>query len=120
MQYPTSGILNAWELAFDKWIHLSKDVSTTAVEAVDEKMLAEWRNFSGFLASLGGICTADQAIILEEPAIGGLRWIDRLTSENHEEPQLNRFLRLSIQLLACANVRVREATREVLSTEISP
>jgi neurofibromin 1 len=120
MHFPTPGILNAWEFAFDKWIHLSKDVSTITVEAVDEKTLAEWRNYSGFLASLGGICTADQAMILEEPAISGLRWIDRLSSENHEEPLLSRYLRLSIQLLACANVRVREATREVLSTEISP
>jgi neurofibromin 1 len=119
LHFPTSGILNAWELAFDKWIHLSKDVSITAVEAVDEKALSEWRNFSGFLASLGGICTADQAIILEEPAISGLRWIDRLSSEHHEEPLLNRYLRLSIQLLGCSNVRVREATREVLSMEIS-
>ena len=120
MHFPTTGILSAWEVAFDKWIHLSKDVSATAVEAIDEKSLAEWRNLSGFLASLGGICTADHAIVLEEPAIGGLRWIDRLSSENHEEPLLSRYLRLSIQLLACSNVRVREATREVLSTEISP
>jgi neurofibromin 1 len=120
VQVPTSGILNAWEAAFDKWIHLSRDVSTTAVDGVDERLLAEWRNYSGFLASLGGICTADQAIVLEEPAISGLRWIDRLSSENHEEPLLSRYLRLSIQLLACTNVRVREATREVLSTEVSP
>lgn len=120
MQFPTSGILSAWESAFDKWIHLSRDVSTTAVDTIDERVLAEWRNYSGFLASLGGICTADQAIILEEPAISGLRWIDRLSSENNEEPLLARYLRLSIQLLACTNVRVREAIREVLSTEIAP
>ncbi|CAM1509244.1 Fc.00g029830.m01.CDS01 [Cosmosporella sp. VM-42] len=120
MQYPTTGILNAWETAFDRWIHLAKDVSTSTVEAVDDRILSEWRNYSGFLASLGGICTADQAIILEEPALGGLRWIDRLSSEHYEEPLLTRFLRLSIQLLACANVRVREAMRDVLSSEVSP
>lgn len=120
MQYPSNGILSAWEIAFDKWLHLSRDVSTTSPEAVAERAVAEWRNYSGFLASLGGICTADQAAVLEEPAISGLRWIDRLSSEYHEEPLLNRFLRLSIQLLACVNVRVRETMREVLSTEISP
>jgi neurofibromin 1 len=120
MQFPTTGILNAWETAFDRWIHLAKDVSTSTFEAVDDKVLAEWRNFSGFLASLGGICIADQAIILEEPALGGLRWIDRLSSDNYEEALLTRYLRLSIQLLACANIRVREAMRDVLSSEVSP
>lgn len=119
VQYPSNGILNAWEIAFDRWLHLSRDVSTTPVEAVTEKTVSEWRNYSGFLASLGGICTADQATVLEEPA-GGLRWIDRLSSENQEEALLSRYLRLSIQLLACSNVRVRETMREVLSTEVSP
>ncbi len=119
MQYPSNGILSAWEIAFDKWLHLSKEVSTTSPDAVAERTIAEWRNYSGFLASLGGICTADQITILEEPAISGLRWIDRLSSEHHEEHLLGRYLRLSIQLLACGSVRIRETMREVLSTEIS-
>ncbi|KAK3386913.1 hypothetical protein B0H63DRAFT_468596 [Podospora didyma] len=120
MQYPSSGILEAWEIVFDRWLHLSKDVSTTTADAVAERTVAEWRNYSGFLASLGGICTAEHAGFIEEPAISGLKWIDRLSSENHEETFLNRYLRLSIQLLACANVRIRETMREVLSTEVPP
>ncbi|KAI2615171.1 GTPase [Hypoxylon sp. NC1633] len=120
MQYPSVGILDAWEKAFDKWLHLSKDVSTASAGSIDEKTFNEWKNLSGFLASLGGICTAEQAYILEEPVAGGLKWIDRLSSENHEEPLLNRYLQLSTQLLACTNVRVRETTREVLSLDISP
>ncbi|KAI1382753.1 GTPase [Hypoxylon trugodes] len=119
MQYPSVGILDAWEKAFEMWLHLSKDVSTTSADSVDEKSFSKWRNLSGFLASLGGICTAEQAYVLEEPAAGGLKWIDRLSSENHEEPLLNRYLQLSTQLLACTNVRVRETTREVLSIDIS-
>ncbi|KAI1762758.1 GTPase [Hypoxylon sp. FL1150] len=120
MQYPSVGILDAWEKAFEKWLHLSKDVSTAPANSIDERSFSEWRNLSGFLASLGGICTAEQAYILEEPAAGGLKWIDRLSCENHEEPLLNRYLQLSTQLLACTNVRVRETTREVLSADISP
>ncbi|KAI1449301.1 GTPase [Annulohypoxylon stygium] len=120
MQFPSVGILDAWERAFEKWHHLSKDVSTTSTDTIDERGFSKWRNLSGFLASLGGICTAEQAYVLEEPAAGGLKWIDRLSSENHEEPLLNRYLRVSTQLLACTNVRVRETTREVLSVEISP
>lgn len=120
MQYPTVGILNAWETAFDRWIHLAREVSTSPIDAIDDKMLAEWRNFSGFLASLGGICTANHGTALEESAPSGLRWIDRLCSDNYEEPLLTRYLRLSIQLLGCSNVKVREAMRDVLSSEVSP
>lgn len=120
MQYPSAGILDAWALAFDRWLHLSRDVSTAALETTSELAVAEWRNYSGFLASLGGVCVADQTAIIDDPSLGGLKWIDRLSSENQEEPILNRYLRLSIQLLACSNVRVRETTREVLSSEISP
>nr|CAD21515.1 related to NEUROFIBROMIN [Neurospora crassa] len=120
LQYPSAGILNAWETVFERWLHLSKDVSLTSAESMGERVVAEWRNYSGFLASLGGICTAEQAATLEEPAVSGLRWIDRLSSDNHEEPFLNRYLRLSIQLLACTNVRIRETMREILATEVSP
>ncbi|KAK4248657.1 hypothetical protein C7999DRAFT_30893 [Corynascus novoguineensis] len=121
MQYPSAGILDAWEFVFDKWLHLSMEISQGgAGQAVPERLVGEWRNYSGFLASMGGICTAEQAANLEEPAISGLKWIDRLSSGNHEEPLLTRYLRLSIQLLACANVRVRETIREVLSSEIPP
>ncbi|RYP11554.1 hypothetical protein DL765_007743 [Monosporascus sp. GIB2] len=120
MQYPSAGIVDAWELAFDKWLHLSKDISTTPMENVDEMSFLQWRNLSGFLASIGGVCTAGQSYALEESAMSGLRWIDKLPSEYHEEPLLIRYLRLSIQLLACSNVRVRETIREVLSSEISP
>ncbi|TLS24731.1 hypothetical protein PpBr36_08009 [Pyricularia pennisetigena] len=120
MQYPSTGILDAWELGFDKWLHLSKEVSTSSPEGVSERTVAEWRNYSGFLAALGGICIADQAVILEEPVVSGLRWIDRLPSDDEEEPVLARFLRLSVQILACHNVRIRETMREVLSSEVSP
>lgn len=120
MQYPSAGILDAWALAFDRWLHLSRDVSTAALETTSEMAVAEWRNCSGFLASLGGVCVADQTAIIDDPSLGGLKWIDRLSSDNQEEPILNRYLRLSIQLMACSNVRVRETTREVLSSDISP
>ncbi|KAK4060229.1 uncharacterized protein Triagg1_10854 [Trichoderma aggressivum f. europaeum] len=120
IQFPTLGILNAWEIAFDRWIYLVQKVSTLHPNSVDDRLLSEWRNLSGFLASLGGACTADQAIALEEPSLQNLRWIDRSPSEQSEEPSLKRYLKSAIQLLACANVRVREAMREILSSEVSP
>lgn len=119
IHFPTSGILNAWEMAFDRWIYLVQKVSTLHPNSVDDRLLSEWRNFSGFLASLGGACTADQAIVQEEPSLHNLKWIDRPSPEQSEEPSLKRYLKLAIQLLACANVRVREAMREILSSEVS-
>ncbi|KAI0871616.1 GTPase [Hypoxylon argillaceum] len=119
--YPSSSILDAWERAFEKWIHLSKDISTTSIDGVDERAFSEWRNLSGFLASLGGVCTAEQAYgVLEESAMSGLKWIDRVVSDDFEVSILDRYLRQSTQLLTCSNVRVRETIRDVLSTEISP
>ncbi|KAI0156431.1 GTPase [Xylariaceae sp. FL1272] len=121
IQAPGPGILNAWERAFDKWIHLSKDVSSAPFDYLDDRVFSEWRNLSGFLASLGGICTMELAYtMLDENVVNALRWIDRATSQESDEPILNRYLRLSTQLLACPNVRVRETMRDVLSTETSP
>lgn len=119
MRHPTLGILNAWKVAFERWIELAKDISTSSVDAIDDKMLSEWRNLSGFLASLGGICTADPGTAPEELPPSGLQWIDRHVSEHFEEPDLTRFLKVSIQLLGCSVARVREAMRDVLSTETS-
>ncbi|KAL2759502.1 hypothetical protein ACRALDRAFT_1074229 [Sodiomyces alcalophilus JCM 7366] len=116
--HPTAGILAAWAHAFDRWLHLSREVSSAPLNDVDERTFAEWRNISGFLASLGGICVENRAAMLEDPALGGLKWIDK-PSDSHEEAPLSRYLRLSIQLLGCANIRVRESTREVLSSDIS-
>lgn len=120
MQNPSAGTLDAWATAFDRWIHLSRDVSTPAAETLPESSLAEWRNYSGFLASLGGVCVADQTAIVDDPTLAGLKWIDKLSSDNQEEPILSRYFRLSIQLLGSNNVRVRETTREVLSVETAP
>ncbi|CAK7566094.1 MAG: Ras GTPase activating protein ira2, partial [Sporothrix epigloea] len=120
MQYPSSGILSAWEAAFYRWLHLSKEVSTSQADTLSEKTLIEWRNHSGFIASLGGICTAYQASMVEAPTLSALRWIDRASPDTSEEPLLSQFLRLSMQLLTSSNVRVRETMREILSSEISP
>ena len=119
MQFPTVAVFNAWEAAFDRWIRFAKDVSITSSDGVDDRLLSQWKNYSGFLAALGGICVSDQAEVNEESAVASLKWIDQ-QSDNQEESLLTRFFRLSIQLLGCGNVQVRETMRDVLSTEISP
>ncbi|ODA79734.1 hypothetical protein RJ55_05328 [Drechmeria coniospora] len=120
MEYPTAGVLAAWETAFERWLPLAKQVSTPATDPVDDTVLSEWRNYSGFLASLGGVCASDQRAVLGEPLPGDFSSsIDRGCSVKSWESSLAHYLKLSIQLLASSKVKVREAMREVLSTEVS-
>jgi neurofibromin 1 len=120
MQHPTAGILNAWENIFDKWLKLSKLAFSNPIDALDEKSLVQWRNYSGFLASLGGTCISNQALAPEESGVAGLRWIDTISAETLDDSLLSRYMKQSVQLLASNNIRIREATRETLSTELSP
>jgi neurofibromin 1 len=121
IRVPTVSVLNAWEIVFNKWMDLSKQISSSHPgDPPEERPLVEWRNFSGFLASLAGSCISEQASIVEDAGLTGLKWIDRPSQDTHDETLLDRYMTQSIQLLACSDVRVREATREVLSSEISP
>ncbi|RFU34508.1 hypothetical protein B7463_g1822, partial [Scytalidium lignicola] len=120
MVHPTAGILTAWGIVFDNWLKLSKQIFSHPNEIPDERYLVEWRNYSGFLASLGGTCISDQTSAPEDSGLAGLRWIDRLTPDDYDDTLMSRYMKQSIQLLTSTNVRIREATREVLSSEISP
>lgn len=119
MQQPTSSILAAWETVFYNWLKLSKQISSRSPESVEERSLAEWRNCSGFLASLGGVCVSDQHLTPEDPNLAGLRWIDRVSTDSYDETLLNSYMKQSVQMLASNNVRIREVTRETLSTDLS-
>lgn len=119
MHYPTAGILTAWENIFDRWLTLSRQIYSHSSDALDERSLVEWRNYSGFLASLGGICISTQSLIPDDPGTTGLRWIDKNQIDGDDETLLCRYMKQSVQLLASSNVRIREATRETLSTELS-
>ncbi|EWC46134.1 hypothetical protein DRE_04708 [Drechslerella stenobrocha 248] len=125
MMRPTAGILTAWEAVFTKWKTLCKVVvsgSSTRQAAVDERTLVEWRNYSGFLAALGGCCISPppQEIRLDDASIAGLRWIDRMAPDADPYSLLERFMRQCLQLLVCNSLNVREAIREVLGSEMNP
>lgn len=119
LQYPTTSILQAWESAFNRWIHLAKEVSIMPPDAMIEGPFSEWRNLSGFLASIGGVCMSERSVALDEGNPPLLKWIDIPFPAEAEEALLTRYLRLGVQLLACTNIRVREAMRDTFSQEIS-
>ena len=118
MQCATVGILASWEAIFDKWLQLSQEL-LHSVDDPDDKSIAEWRNYSGFLASLGGICLSQSAIHADDSGLSTMRWIDGLSPDNQDGSLLSRYLRQSVQLLASANARIREATRDILASETS-
>ncbi|KAF3935966.1 Neurofibromin [Dactylella cylindrospora] len=125
MLRPTAGILTAWEAVYTKWKALCKVVmggSSRQPVVVDERTLGEWRNYSGFLAALGGCCISPppQEIRLDDTSVAGLRWIDRLAPDGDPFSLLERFMRQCLQLLVCNSLPVREAIREVLGSEMNP
>lgn len=124
MTKPSTGILAAWEFIFLRWSQMNNEILTPSnerEEQFDEKYLMEWRNYSGFLAAIGGCCITDtlQSARLDESMIAGLRWIDRISPSGDDQSLLDRFLSQCLRLLFCDNLRVREATREVLGIELS-
>lgn len=122
MKHPSAAVLSAWEIVFGRWYDLSKRASAHRQdETLDERSLVEWRNCSGFLASLAALCISKQtSSVIEESGLAGLKWIDRPSQDSYDNTLLDRYMTQSVQLLACSNARIREAMREVLSTEISP
>ncbi|KAI5797697.1 hypothetical protein EDC01DRAFT_36289 [Geopyxis carbonaria] len=126
MSTPSPGILSAWEAVFTRWRTLSKHILSpgiAATQVLDDRLQAEWRNYSGFLASIGGCCIADPPAHLPrvvDHSMVGVRWIDRLSSDGDSMSLLERFMKQCLQLLVCKLVGVRESIREVLGTELNP
>ncbi|RAL67207.1 hypothetical protein DID88_007984 [Monilinia fructigena] len=120
MQHPTTGIIYAWETIFDRWVRLSKQL-VARPEVLDERSFGEWRNCSGFLASLGGICIAGHSFLSapDDQALASLRWIDKATNNNYDDTLLSRYMRQSVQLLASSSIRIREGTRDALSSDLA-
>ncbi|KAI7885566.1 hypothetical protein K492DRAFT_234094, partial [Lichtheimia hyalospora FSU 10163] len=64
----------------------------------------EWHNYSGFLASLAGVCSAQS----------DSAHVDELAG------QASQFLSEMVRLLASQDAFIRERSKDVLSTELSP
>ena len=124
MNRPTAGILTAWETALARWQLISQKLMTgqANISVTDEESIfSQWRNYSGFLAALGGCCIADPSLGQrgDDPLVASLRWIDRTNIDGVGPSLLDQFIEQCLQLLTCSHVRVREAMRDVLGTELS-
>lgn len=128
MNMPSPGILSAWEDVFTRWGLLCKHILSSTIASsgnLDDRLHAEWRNYSGFLASIGGCCIADVPshipvhLRVADPSLSKMRWIDRL-GDGESMSLLERFMKQCLQLLVCKLVTVRESIREVLGSELNP
>lgn len=125
MSMPGPGILTAWEAVFTRWRTLCKHILSPGVAitgGIEDRLHMEWRNYSGFLASIAGCCIADLPHHGrgDDVTLAGLRWIDRLASDGDDMSLLERFMKQCLQLLVSKLVSVRENIREVLGTELNP
>jgi neurofibromin 1 len=97
---------------------------TNRVEYLDEERAAEWQNYAGFLAALGGVCliTAQNEELLNSQISSssgtvhssGIRYVPE------SAVLVDKFLVEMVDLLACDNLLVREWVREILGNDLSP
>lgn len=120
LRFSCPAILNAWESVFGAWHGCSKRFTSMKMsDPLEERNFAEWRNQTGFLSSLAILCVSTQSAPMDE-ATPNYHWIDQSSNDNQSECLLDRYMTMCVQLMSSSNVRVREATREVLSLELSP
>lgn len=78
---------------------------------MDEDKFAEWQNYAGFLAALGGICLMADA---------GRQEPRRMSTPSESITMVNRFVVDMVDLLLCENIVVREWVKEILGMDLSP
>ncbi|ORX62830.1 hypothetical protein DM01DRAFT_1403269 [Hesseltinella vesiculosa] len=94
-------------------------------DGLDDDRAAEWQNYAGFLASLGGICLMADTLP-SSPASPGPRSFNdpsntRITSSPSESAvMVEKFIMDMVDLLLCDNVIVREWVMDILGTDLSP
>ncbi|UZJ51578.1 hypothetical protein CBS101457_000898 [Exobasidium rhododendri] len=122
----TGAIFAAWKEAYRQWSSLTQIIARPiqeegSSEATQEKA-AQWHNFAGFLAALGGACAVEKAPELQR--LPGL--VDENASkslpEKGEAPiqYVESFVQEMVDLLVSDSIWVREKVKETLGFDTSP
>ena len=122
---PTPSITAALGTAYEERDRLSKHLNTPAgtrkmvgTRLMDaETILADWINYSGFLASLGGCWFTDTSA---EPGQARPRSQSLNKSEIDSKNRLKLFLKDQCRYLASDSNILREMVSRMLSTDLSP
>ncbi|CAO3592087.1 unnamed protein product [Absidia cylindrospora] len=150
MTQPTPGNLAAWEEVYKRWKALTKYIrqlddigldqnntpKSTAIRKrtdMDDEKPTEWQNYTGFLASLGVCCLADDGehasmdnedqlsdMSLYNPTTANSNSSRRLSSPNEPGRMVDRFMAEMTDLLVSDNVFIREGVKDALGNDLSP
>ncbi|KAG0747979.1 hypothetical protein G6F62_000155 [Rhizopus arrhizus] len=93
--------------------HISSNILTLPV---DEDRSAEWQNYAGFLAALGGVClmTAQNEEFTTSQSSSTNSYC-----RSDSTTMVEQFVMKMVELLACDNLMVREWVREILGNDLS-
>jgi neurofibromin 1 len=116
--------------------HLPQPISaSTRMDFIDDDRSAEWQNYGGFLAALGGVCVMQEtsSALLSVPPSPSASVRSRTNNDTpikthtrhisapiESAGMVDRFIMEMIDLLACDNLIVREWIREILGNDLSP
>jgi len=125
IRQPTESITAALGTAFEERERLSKHLSTPpgtrkiiGNRTMDaEAIVADWVNYSGFLASLGGCWYSDTS---NEGGTPRARPDSLIKSEIDSKQRLKAFLKDQCRYLASESSILRETVSRMLSTDLSP
>ncbi|EIW76207.1 hypothetical protein CONPUDRAFT_64047 [Coniophora puteana RWD-64-598 SS2] len=121
-----------WQECFLRWQALSEHVAQgplaegtnyddAHLSPQERAMTKEWRNLTHFLAAFGGACVADNLETVSLTAvIPGTYLPDEMRALRNPIDLVTIFLEFLVNALIDDTVRVRDAAREALGTELSP
>lgn len=100
-------------------------LTANRVDLIDDDRSAEWQNYAGFLAALGGVCLMTEAApnrvqrYLNEGGISATA-NRQITAPIESAAMVDKFVMDMVDLLACDGLIVREWVREILGNDLSP
>ncbi|KAI8974377.1 hypothetical protein BDB01DRAFT_807208 [Pilobolus umbonatus] len=106
----------------------TEKVRTTIIKAPRslesfEEVAAEWQNYTGFLAALGGCCLVESNIDNFDIE-SKISWTSadsrRISTTNEPTALVNKFVKEMIDMLVSDNVYIREGMKDTLGSDLSP
>lgn len=112
----------AWREAYRRWsiltLVVAKPLQEESNEAAQEKA-AQWHNFAGFLAALGGACAVEEAPELQQVP-GSSNSNAFIGKDESPLDYVENFVQEMVDLLVSDSIWVREKAKETLGADISP
>lgn len=110
-------IVQAWREAYERWgaltLVVARPLVADATNDSAQDKAAQWHNFAGFLASLGGACALESWPSVEHSSAGG-------NGKDSPLQLIETFVQEMVDLLVSDSIWVREKVKETLGSDTSP